>query len=183
MRNKKTTKAVEAVVGVVMGSDSDWPLLETAVSILREFGVPCETRVLSAHRAPVKTAQYAETAAKRGIKVMIAAAGGAAHLAGLLAAHSILPVIGVPVKGGAFDGMDALLSTVQMPAGVPVATVALGSSGPVNAAILAVQILAPQNPSLAAKLRQYKRNLLDKVTKADRKIQSLPEKIQQKGTK
>jgi len=173
MKNKKTTKAV---VSVVMGSDSDWPLLEASVKTLREFGVSSETRVLSAHRAPINTAKYAESAAKRGIKVMIAAAGGAAHLAGLLAAHSILPVIGVPVKGGALDGMDALLATIQMPAGVPVATVALGSAGPVNAAILAVQILALQNKALAGKLRQHKRKLLNKVVRADQKIQAILEK-------
>lgn len=166
----------QPVVGIVMGSDSDWPLLETAVKTLREFGAPCETRVLSAHRAPVKAAQYAGTAAKRGIKVIIAAAGGAAHLAGLLAAHSILPVIGIPVKGGPLNGVDALLATLQMPSGVPVATVALGPSGPVNAAILAVQILALQDPRLTQKLREHKRALLEKVMKADRKIQSLPEK-------
>lgn len=173
MQNKKTTKAV---VGVVMGSDSDWPLLEASVKTLREFGVPSETRVLSAHRAPINAAKYAESAAKRGIKVMIAAAGSAAHLAGLLAAHSILPVIGVPVKGGALDGMDALLATVQMPSGVPVATVALGSAGPVNAAILAVQILALQNRTLAGKLRQHKHNLMNKVVRADQKIRATREK-------
>jgi len=173
MKNKKTTKAV---VGIVMGSDSDWPLMETSVKTLREFGVPCEARVISAHRAPINAAKYAESAAKRGIKIMIAAAGGAAHLAGLLAAHSILPVIGVPVKGGALDGMDALLATVQMPAGVPVATVASGSAGPVNAAILAAQILALHNKAVAGKLRQHKRNLLKKVFRADQKIQSILEK-------
>jgi phosphoribosylaminoimidazole carboxylase PurE protein len=173
MQNKKTIKAA---VSIVMGSDSDWPLLETAVKTLGEFGVPCETRILSAHRAPDKAARYAQSAAKRGIKVIIAAAGGAAHLAGLLAAHSILPVIGVPVKGGALEGLDALLSTVQMPAGVPVATVAIGSAGPVNAAILAVQILSLQNKVLAQKLHKHKSTLLSKVTRADRKIQSLLEK-------
>ncbi len=167
---------LRSIVGIVMGSDSDRPLLETAVKTLREFGVPCETRILSAHRAPDKAARYAKAAAKRGVKVIIAAAGGAAHLAGLLAAHSILPVIGIPVKGGALDGMDALLSTVQMPAGVPVATVAVGSAGPVNAALLAIQILALQNQVLAQKLRRHKRRLLNKVMGADRKIQSLPEK-------
>lgn len=173
MQNKKTTRAV---VGIVMGSDSDWPLLETSVKTLCEFGVPSETRVLSAHRAPIKAAKYAKSAANRGIKVIIAAAGGAAHLAGLLAAHSILPVIGVPVKGGALDGLDALLATVQMPSGVPVATVALGSAGPVNAAILAVQILALQNGGLAGKLRQHKHNLMNKVVRADRKIRATLEK-------
>ena len=159
-----------------MGSDSDWPLLEATVKTLREFGVPCETRILSAHRAPGKAARYAKTAAKRGIKILIAAAGGAAHLAGLLAAHSILPVIGIPVKSGTLDGMDALLATVQMPSGVPVATVALGSAGPVNAALLAVQILALQDKALAGKLRRHKRSLLNKVVRADQKIQSILEK-------
>lgn len=172
----KKTKKYRPVVGVVMGSDSDWPLLESAIKTLRDFGVASETRVLSAHRAPATAARYAENAAARGIQVLIAAAGGAAHLAGLLAAQSLLPVIGVPVKGGALDGMDALLSTVQMPAGVPVATVALGSAGPVNAAILAVQILALHDKPLAARLRRHKLGLLEKVTRADRKIQSLLEK-------
>lgn len=180
MQNKKPIKAV---VSIVMGSDSDWPLLEATARTLREFGVPCEKRILSAHRAPGKAARYAASAAKRGIKIIIAAAGGAAHLAGLLAAHSTLPVIGIPVKSSALDGLDALLSTVQMPAGVPVATVAIGSAGPVNAALLAVQILALQNRVLAQKLHKHKRRLLNKVTKADQKIQSLPEKTQPKGTK
>ena len=169
-------KGTQAVVGIVMGSDSDWPLLEAASRTLGEFGVPCERRVLSAHRAPAKAAQYAKSAEQRGLKVIIAAAGGAAHLAGLLSAHSILPVIGVPIKGGALAGMDALLSTVQMPAGVPVATVAVGAAGPVNAALLAVQILALQNRVLAKKLYKHKRSLLKKVMKADRKIKFLPEK-------
>lgn len=164
------------MVGIVMGSDSDWPLIETAVRILREFNVPYETFVLSAHRAPAKASRYAKGAEKRGIKVLIAAAGGAAHLAGLIAAHSILPVIGIPVKGGALNGMDALLSTVQMPSGVPVATVALGPSGPVNAALLAIQILALQNPALSRKLHNHKRGLLNKVLRADRKIKSMLEK-------
>jgi len=166
------------LVSIVMGSDSDWPLMEAAVKTLCEFNVPHEVRVLSAHRAPDKAALHAKTAAGRGIKVMIAAAGGAAHLAGLLAANSILPVIGVPVKGGALDGLDALLSTVQMPGGVPVATVALGSAGAVNAAILAVQILALQSKPLAGKLAKHKQNLLKKVLTADKKIQSVSEKTQ-----
>jgi len=171
MQNKS-----KPLVSIVMGSDSDWPLMEAAAKTLREFNVPYEARVLSAHRAPDKAAQHAKSAAGRGIKVMIAAAGGAAHLAGLLAANSILPVIGVPVKGGALDGLDALLSTVQMPSGVPVATVALGSSGAVNAAILAAQILALQNKSLTKKLAQHKKKLLKKVLSADKKIRSMPEK-------
>jgi phosphoribosylaminoimidazole carboxylase PurE protein len=163
------------IVSIVMGSDSDWPLVETTAKTLRDFAVPFELHVLSAHRAPAKAACYAENAQKRGIKVLIAAAGGAAHLAGLLAAHSILPVIGIPVKGGALDGLDAMLSTVQMPSGVPVATMAFGSSGAVNAAILAIQILALQSPALAGKLRRHKRSLLKKVLQADKKIQSFME--------
>jgi phosphoribosylaminoimidazole carboxylase PurE protein len=168
-------KPAKPLVSIVMGSDSDWPLMESAVKTLREFGIPPETRVLSAHRVPARAAQYARSAAKRGIKVVIAAAGGAAHLAGLIAANTILPVIGVPVKGGAMDGMDALLSTVQMPAGVPVATVALGPAGAVNAALLAIQILALQNKALAKKLVQHKQRLMNKVAVADRKVRSLAE--------
>lgn len=171
----KMNKPAKPLVSIVMGSDSDWPLVEAAAKTLRDFAVPYEVRVLSAHRAPAKAAQYAASAANRGVKVIIAAAGGAAHLAGLLAAHSILPVIGIPVKGGAMDGMDALLSTVQMPSGVPVATVALGPAGPVNAAVLAIQILALQNKALPKKLHEHKRKLLDKVIQADHKIQSLLE--------
>ena len=129
-------------VGVVMGSDSDWPLMEATVKTLVQFGVQSETRVISAHRTPELATAYASSASRRGLQVIIAAAGGAAHLAGMLAAHTSLPVIGVPVKSGALDGLDALLSTVQMPGGIPVATVALGSAGAVNAAILAIQILA-----------------------------------------
>ncbi|MDD5482055.1 MAG: 5-(carboxyamino)imidazole ribonucleotide mutase [Kiritimatiellae bacterium] len=174
----------EDVVGVVMGSDSDWPLMEGVVRTLRDFGVAAETRIISAHRAPASAAQYAKSAERRGLKIIIAAAGGAAHLAGTFAAHSILPVIGIPVKGGAFAGMDALLSTVQMPSGVPVATVAVGPSGPVNAALLAIQILALQNRALARKLHQYKRDLSKKVMKSNRKIQSsLPENMRRKGAK
>jgi len=164
------------LVSIVMGSDSDWPLMEAAVKTLREFAVPCEARVLSAHRVPAEAARHAHAAAKRGVKVIIAAAGGAAHLAGLLAANTILPVIGVPVKGGALDGLDALLSTVQMPSGVPVATVALGSAGAVNAALLAVQILALQNKTLAKKFARHKQRLMDKVDVADRKVRSLARK-------
>lgn len=164
------------LVSIVMGSDSDWPLMEAAVKTLGEFGVPCETRVLSAHRVPTQAARYSQSAVKRGIKVIIAAAGGAAHLAGLLAANTILPVIGVPVKGGVMDGLDALLSTVQMPGGVPVATVALGPAGPVNAALLAVQILALQDKALAKKIAQHKQRMMDKVAVADRKIRSLVRK-------
>jgi 5-(carboxyamino)imidazole ribonucleotide mutase len=164
------TKAIE--VGVVMGSDSDWPLLKQTASTLDSFGIGYEVRVISAHRSPAVAAGYSTEAAARGLKVIIAAAGGAAHLAGVLAAHTTLPVIGLPVKGGAMDGLDALLSTVQMPAGIPVGTVALGNAGAVNAALLAVQILALSNPHLTQRLVLHKKSLADKVAAADEKIQA-----------
>lgn len=159
-------------VAIVMGSDSDWPLVKQAVETLAEFEIPCEARVISAHRTPEEACQYASDAAKRGIKVIIAAAGGAAHLGGVLAAHTILPVIGIPVKGGALNGMDALLATLQMPAGIPVATVTLGSAGPVNAAVLAAQMIALARPALRRKLVAYKRGLKRKVAKGDQNVQS-----------
>jgi len=164
-------------VGVVMGSDSDWPLMEATVKTLARFGVQSETRVISAHRTPELATAYANSAARRGLQVIIAAAGGAAHLAGVLAANTSLPVIGVPVKSNALDGLDALLATVQMPAGIPVATVALGSGGAVNAAILAIQILALRRPELTAKLRQHKRNLKAKVKKGNARVQFYTGKI------
>jgi len=163
-----TTKAR---VSVIMGSDSDWPLMTPAVTTLRSFGVEVEVRVLSAHRSPEAAAAYAASARERGLQVLIAAAGGAAHLAGVLAAHTPLPVIGVPIKGGALDGLDALLSMVQMPAGIPVATVALGSAGPVNAAILAVQMLALHDASLMERLLEHKKSLALKVESANARVQ------------
>lgn len=158
-------------VAVIMGSDSDWPAMQATVKTLEQFGITFETHVISAHRTPHRAAEFAETAVRRGLQVIIAAAGGAAHLAGVLAAHTTLPVIGVPLKGGALDGLDALLATVQMPSGVPVATVALGAAGPVNAAILAAQILSLSRPDLAAALRRHKQKLAAKVELADRRIQ------------
>ena len=160
----------KALVGIVMGSDSDWPLVKKAFDTLRDFGVEAEVRVISAHRTPELAAEYASTAADRGLKVVIAAAGGAAHLGGILAAHTILPVIGIPVAGDALNGVDALLATLQMPSGIPVATVALGSAGPVNAALLAVQILALSDENLAEKFREHKRKLAKKVEAANAKI-------------
>lgn len=164
-------------VGVVMGSDSDWPLMEATVKTLARFGVQSETRVISAHRTPQRATAYASSAARRGLQVIIAAAGGAAHLAGVLAANTSLPVIGVPVKSKALDGLDALLATVQMPAGIPVATVTLGAGGAVNAAILAIQILALRRPELADKLRQHKRHLKAKVQRGDAQVQCYTRKI------
>lgn len=142
------------VVGIIMGSDSDWPTLQPAADICTEFGVAFEARVVSAHRTPDDMARYGRTAATRGLKVVIAGAGGAAHLPGMIASHTVLPVIGVPVQSKALQGLDSLLSIVQMPAGVPVATVAIG--GGRNAGLLAIQILATSNASLARKLAAYK---------------------------
>lgn len=158
-------------VAIVMGSNSDWPTLKSGAELLDSFGIRYEVRVISAHRTPDDAAEYAKKAEKRGIKVIIAAAGGAAHLGGVLAAHTTLPVLGVPVKGGALNGVDALLSMVQMPSGIPVPTVTLGSAGPVNAAIFAAQILALNSKVLAKKMKSYKRKLKTKVTRGDREVQ------------
>ena len=157
-------------VGIVMGSDSDWPLVQKACATLEKFGVGYETRVISAHRTPETAIEYSKTAEARGLKVIIAAAGGAAHLAGVLAAGTVLPVVGIPVAGGALNGMDALYATVQMPGGVPVATVAVGSAGPVNAALLAVQILGTADAALREKFRAHKEELKAKVAAANEKI-------------
>ena len=143
---------------------------------LREFGVGCEARALSAHRTPDEAAEFARTAAKRGLKVLVAAAGSAAHLAGALAAYTNLPVIGIPLRGGALDGLDALLATVQMPAGVPVATVALDKAGAVNAALLAVQILALGRPDLRRRLEEHKRAMKRKVEAGNRRLKAAAEK-------
>lgn len=158
-------------VAVVMGSDSDWSLLEETVATLTRFGVVSEVRVMSAHRTPDLAATFARKASGQGVKVIIAAAGGAAHLAGVVCAHTTLPVIGIPVTSGFMDGLDSLLSTVQMPAGVPVATVAVGKAGAVNAAILAVQILALNRPDLARQLVVHKQTLMDKVNAGNKRIQ------------
>ena len=157
-------------VGIVMGSDSDWSLVQKACATLDGFGVPYETRVISAHRTPELALEYSRTAEAHGIQVIIAAAGGAAHLGGVLAAGTVLPVIGIPVAGGALNGLDALYATVQMPSGVPVATVACGSAGPTNAALLAVQILGTADAELRAKFHAHKKTLADKVAKANEKI-------------
>ena len=158
------------IVGIVMGSDSDWPLVQKACATLDKFGVAYETRVISAHRTPEVAIEYSKTAESRGIKVIIAAAGGAAHLGGVLAAATVLPVIGIPIAGGALNGLDALHATVQMPSGVPVATVACGSAGPTNAALLAVQILGTSDASLRLKFRAHKEELKAKVAGANDKI-------------
>ena len=151
------------LVGVIMGSKSDWETMKQADQILTEFDVPHECRVLSAHRTPAMTADYASSAAGRGLEVIIAGAGGAAHLAGVVAAHTVLPVIGVPMQSAALNGLDSLLSTVQMPKGVPVATVAIGESGAANAGLLAVAILAGSRPDLRARLQRYRDAIAEEV--------------------
>ncbi len=162
----RTTSKRKPLVGILMGSDSDWPVMEQAAKTLQGFAVPCESRVLSAHRSPQLVRQYASTAVSRGLKVLVAGAGGAAHLAGVLAAHTTLPVIGVPVESKSLKGLDSLLSTVQMPKGVPVATVAI--NGAANAAILAVQCLALHDAKLQRALAAHKRRLTASNRKADR---------------
>ena len=160
-----------APVAVVMGSDSDLPTLQPAVAILRELGVACEVRVLSAHRTPLEMVAFAEAAAARGLRVIIAGAGGAAHLPGMVAALTLLPVIGVPVQSRALSGVDSLHSIVQMPAGIPVATVAIGNGA--NAGLLAAQILALADADLAQRLAAHRRGLHDQVRAKDERLQQL----------
>jgi 5-(carboxyamino)imidazole ribonucleotide mutase len=154
---------VEPVVGVVMGSDSDWPTMEHAATVLRDFEVPFEARVVSAHRTPDLLFSYAESARGRGLRAIIAGAGGAAHLPGMLAAKTTVPVLGVPVQSRALSGQDSLLSIVQMPKGIPVATFAIGEAGAANAGLFAVALLAGTDPGLAERLEQFRRDLAEKV--------------------
>jgi 5-(carboxyamino)imidazole ribonucleotide mutase len=156
------------LVGIIMGSKSDWDAMKSAGEMLAKFGVPHESRVMSAHRTPAVVADYASGAPGRGMEIIIAGAGGAAHLAGVVAAHTVIPVIGVPMTS-ALNGLDSLLSTVQMPKGIPVATVAIGASGAANAGILAVEMLAMSRPDLRAKLQAYREEMA-----ADVKKQTLP---------
>ncbi|MBN9424803.1 MAG: 5-(carboxyamino)imidazole ribonucleotide mutase [Candidatus Accumulibacter sp. 66-26] len=157
------TSPKQPVVGVVMGSDSDWPTMQAAAVILKEFGVPFEARVVSAHRTPDLLFDYAESAAGRGLKAIVAGAGGAAHLPGMLAAKTIVPVLGVPVQSKALSGQDSLLSIVQMPKGIPVATFAIGEAGAANAALFAVAMLANEDQELAGKLAAFRQAQADKV--------------------
>ena len=151
------------LVGVIMGSQSDWETMRQAGDVLTQFGVAHESRVVSAHRTPGWMAEYGITAMERGLEVIIAGAGGAAHLPGMIAAHTVLPVIGVPMQSAALHGLDSLLSIVQMPKGVPVATVAIGASGAANAGLLAVSILATSRPELRAKLQAYRDEMNEAV--------------------
>ena len=160
---------MDPIVGIVMGSDSDWPVMEPAAQALAEFGVPYEAHVVSAHRTPRRMLEYAESAAGRGLRVGIAGAGGAAHLPGMVAAATPLPVIGVPRPLDRLDGLDSLLSIVQMPAGVPVATVSIG--GGRNAGLLAVRILAATDPELRAAVERFQADLADSVLARDATLQ------------
>ena len=145
-----------SLVAVLMGSKSDWDTMRAASEMLKKFGVPHESHVISAHRTPALASEFASTADSRGVEVIIAAAGGAAHLAGVIAAHTTLPVLGVPMKSDALNGLDSLLSTVQMPAGIPVGTLAIGKAGATNAALLAIAILANSRPELKRKLKEFR---------------------------
>lgn len=159
---------------ILMGSDSDAPVMQGAVDILRELQIPCEMTVASAHRSPERVTRLVSSAPDRGVKVFIIGAGAAAHLAGVVAAHTTMPVIGVPIDSSALKGWDALLSTVQMPPGVPVATVSIGKPGATNAGVLAAQILAIGDPAIAERLVAYKKKLAEKVDAAAEKLAKSP---------
>lgn len=159
----KTQKKVD--VGIIMGSKSDWPTMEAAAKVLDELGIAYEAQVLSAHRTPDQTLRYAGNAQKRGLRVIIAGAGGAAHLAGFVAAKTTLPVLGVPMKSSALNGLDSLLSIVQMPAGIPVATFAIGDAGAKNAGLFAASILALEDKTIAQHLEQFRSNQTETVLK------------------
>jgi 5-(carboxyamino)imidazole ribonucleotide mutase len=160
------------VVSIVMGSDSDLEIMHEAAKALQDFGIAYEIDVTSAHRSPARTSEFARAAAGRGIKIIIAGAGGAAHLAGVIAAETTLPVIGVPIPSSSLQGLDSLLATVQMPAGIPVATLAIGKAGATNAGILAAQILALSDEGLARKMGQHKQKLAKTVEEKSAKLKS-----------
>lgn len=162
---------MSAKVGLLMGSSSDLPKIQGCIDTLKSLGIECEVRVMSAHRTPDLVAEYAGGAAARGIEVLIAAAGGAAHLAGAVAARTLLPVIGIPVEGGSLNGLDALLATVQMPGGIPVATVGIGSGGATNAALLAAQIVALNDKEVLARLTADREKRRKKVIDSDMELQ------------
>lgn len=158
-------------VAILMGSDSDLPIMEETAKVLKKFGVGIEMHVMSAHRTPEQVVEFVTKSTKEGVKVFIAGAGGAAHLAGVVAAHTTRPVIGIPVDATSLQGLDALLSTVQMPPGIPVATVAVGKFGAMNAGILAVQILGTSDAEIAKKLDAHKKEMAEKVIKKDEDLQ------------
>jgi len=162
-------------VAIVLGSDSDYPAIQDMLKLLKDFDIEHELIVSSAHRSPERTQRYAATMEERGIQVVIACAGAAAHLAGVIASHTILPVIGVPIDSSPLHGLDALLSTSMMPSGIPVATMGIGKMGASNAAVLAAQILARSNPDLAERIRKYKRRLAERVEQADSELRKARE--------
>jgi len=164
---------MKPVIGIIMGSDSDLPVMQEAAIVLKEFRVPYELKILSAHRTPEATGRYAKSAIRNGLKVIIAGAGRAAHLAGVIASHTTLPVIGVPLESKAFKGLDALLSTVQMPRGVPVATMAIGKSGAANAALFALKILGTADKKITKKLIAYRKGLVSSVRKKNKALLQL----------
>jgi 5-(carboxyamino)imidazole ribonucleotide mutase len=174
------SKRANPLVGIIMGSDSDWPTMQAAAEACREFGVPFEAKVVSAHRTPDEMARYAKTAAGRGIRVIIAGAGGAAHLPGMVASHTPLPVIGVPVESKALKGLDSLLSIVQMPSGVPVATVAIG--GGRNAGLLAIKILASSDARLRAQVSKFMKSLAAKSRQRGAKLAATLKSLRQPPT-
>jgi 5-(carboxyamino)imidazole ribonucleotide mutase len=164
------SSAGKPLVGIVMGSDSDFPVMSETAKTLEKFGVPYEIEVCSAHRTPARAHEYATTAASRGLKLIIAAAGAAAHLAGVMAANTTLPVIGVPMASSSLNGLDALLSTVQMPGGIPVATMAIDKAGAANAAIFAAQVLALSDPAIAGKIVEHKESLARSVAEKNARL-------------
>ena len=168
MKEKSAKKNV--LVSVVMGSDSDLPIMTEATKVLEEFGIAYELILTSAHRTPLRTTKFASSAAKRGVKVIIVGAGAAAHLAGVIAAQTNLPVIGIPINATALNGLDALLSTVQMPGGIPVATMAIGKAGAKNAALFAARILALENADLSARLSSYIKKMAKDVEKKQKNL-------------
>jgi len=166
IRSPKSEIRNSPLVAVIMGSKSDWETMRHADETLTEFGVAHECHVMSAHRSPQLASEFSANAAARGVEVIIAAAGGAAHLAGVVAAHTILPVLGVPMKSDALNGMDSLLATVQMPAGIPVGTLAIGKPGAINAALFAIAILANSRPDLRTKLEEFRHRQEQKIRSA-----------------
>jgi phosphoribosylaminoimidazole carboxylase PurE protein len=161
---------IQPKVAIVLGSDSDYPVIQDMIKLLEDFGISYEINISSAHRSPDRTHRYAVTLEERGLQVVVACAGAAAHLAGVIASHTILPVIGVPIDSSPLKGFDSLLSTSMMPAGVPVATMGIGKVGATNAGVLAAQILARSEPAIAGRLKEYKKQMADRVEERDREL-------------
>ncbi|MCF7787089.1 MAG: 5-(carboxyamino)imidazole ribonucleotide mutase [Prosthecobacter sp.] len=168
------TTASKPLVGIIMGSSSDWPTLQNAAQVLTDFGIPFEKKVVSAHRTPQLLYDYATTASDRGLKCIIAGAGGAAHLPGMTASMTTIPVLGVPVQSRALSGVDSLYSIVQMPGGIPVATFAIGNAGALNAGLFAVSMLANDNPDLVAKLKTFRERQTQKVLESQKELEVEP---------